>query len=61
MAMANLHIGTIYTYYNLLMVFIIILDHENMGIDSMFVTLLCVLSTIFNKICFSIMAVLICI
>ena len=39
------------------MMFIVILDHENMGIDTIFVSLSCVLFEILKKVDFSIMAV----
>ena len=43
------------------MVFIVILDHQNMGIKTIFETLSCVLLKISNKKDFSLMAALICI
>ena len=43
------------------MVFIVILDHENMGIHTFFETLSCILLKILNKREFSVMAALICI
>ena len=43
------------------MVSIVIIHHENISIYIIFVTLSCILSTVLNKIDFSIMAVLICI
>ena len=41
--------------------FIVILDHENMGVDKIFVTLLSITKKLLKKIRFSIMAALICI
>ena len=41
--------------------FIVILDHENMGVDTIFVTLLFIAKKLLKKIRFSIMAALICI
>ena len=43
------------------MAFIVILDHENMGIDTIFETLSCILLKIMNKRDFSVMVTLICI
>ena len=40
---------------------IVILDHENMGVDTMFETLLFITKKLLKKIRFSIMAALICI
>ncbi len=58
----NLHISNIiYTYYNFLMVPIVIIHHENITIDIIFVTLSCILLTVFNQTDFTIMAALICI
>ena len=42
-------------------VFVIITDLENIGMDTIFVTVSCILLTILNKIDFSIMEALICI
>ena len=61
MAVGNLHIGKINTCYNFFMVSIVISDHENMGIDTICVTLSCILSAIMNKLGYLIMAALICI
>ena len=41
--------------------FIVILDHENMGVYTIFVTLLFIRKKLLKKIRFSIMAALICI
>ena len=41
--------------------FIVILDHENMGVDTIFDTLLFITKKLLKKIRFSIMAALICI
>ena len=41
--------------------FIVILDHENMGVDTIFVTLSLIIKKLLKKIRFSIMAALICI
>ena len=41
--------------------FIVILDHENMGVDTIFETLLVITNKFLKKIRFSIMAALICI
>ena len=41
--------------------FIVILDHENMGVDAIFVTLLFMTKKLLKKLGFSIMEALICI
>ena len=41
--------------------FILILDHDNMGVDAIFVTLLFITKKLLNKLGFSIMDALICI
>ena len=41
--------------------FIVILDHENMGVDTIFVTLPLITKKLLKEIRFSIMAALICI
>ena len=61
MAATNLHKDKIYGCGNFFNTFILILDHENMGIDTISVTLSCIVAEIFNKIDFSVMAALICI
>ena len=63
MTVANLHTSNIYifTYYNFLLVLIVIIHPGNIGIDILIVTLSCMLSTVLNKTDFSIMDTLICI
>ena len=61
MAVANLHIRNKYVRYWFHIVFILIIDLENIGMDTIIVTVSCILSTILNEIDFSIMEALICI
>ena len=61
MAVANLHIRNKYICQSFLVVFILITDLENIGMDTIFVKVSCILSTILNKIDFSILESLICI
>ena len=52
----NLHSGKIYTCENFLNVFVVILDHENIGLDNIFVPLSFIVAKILKKIGFSVMA-----
>ena len=61
MAATNLHIENNYSSYAYFINFIVILDHENMGTDTIFMTLPLILTKIFPKIEFSVMDAIICI
>ena len=45
-----------YIFYSTKTIVIVIFDHENMGIDTLFVTLLYIVMPIWMKIGFSVMA-----
>ena len=61
MASINLHIENNYSSYAYVINFIVILDHENIGTDKMFMTLPLILANIFPTIEFLVMDALICI
>ena len=60
MAATNLHIENNYSSYAYVINFIVIMDHENMGTDTIFMTLPLILANIFPKIDFLVMDPLIC-
>ena len=61
MAEANLHIGNIfiriyiYSCYNCLVVFILIIDIDNVGVDTFIISLSLITSGILKKVYFSLM------
>ena len=63
MVEAKLHIGHIYTYiyiyscYNCLVVYILIIDLDNVGVDTFIIALSFITSEILKKVYFSLMAV----
>ena len=61
MAETNLHIENNYSSYAYVINFIAIMDHENMGTYTFFMTLPLILANIFPKIDFLVMDPLICI
>ena len=61
MAASNLHIGNNYSSYAYVINFIVIMDHENIGTDTIFMTLPLILANIFPKLEFLVMNALICI
>ena len=61
MAVGNLHIRNKYICQWFQVMFILNTDPENIGMDTICVTVSCILSTILNAIDFSIMEALICI
>ena len=55
------HIDIYILYYNILSDIMIILDHGNIFVNTIFMILSCIVFQILKKLCFSIMVVLICI